>query len=265
MSGHSKWAKIKRQKGANDAARGALFTKFSQAITLAAQEGGGDPNFNFTLRLAIDKAKAANMPSDNVERAVKKGTGELKSGRIEKVTYEAYGPGSIAVLIDTQTDNPNRTVNNVRTTVESMGGKMAGPGSVSWQFEEKGLISVMPAKLKKSEKFGKEDTYEKIDNQSAELEMFEIEGVEDIQEYSDQDDEGNNTDYFEIFTSKADLAKVREAVEKNGFKIETAEIIKIAKEKVVLAEDKKEKVENFMERLEELEDVQNVWTNVDLS
>lgn len=265
MSGHSKWAKIKRQKGANDAAKGALFTKLSQGITLAAQEGGGDPNFNFTLRLAIDKAKAANMPSGNVDRAIKKGTGELQSERIEKVTYEAYGPGSIAVLIDTQTDNPNRTVNNVRTAVENLGGKMAGPGSVSWQFEEKGLVVVEPAKLKKSEKFGKEDTYEKINGEEAELEILGIDGVEDIQEVSDQDENGNKEEYFEIFTSKSDLAKVRDAIEEKGFKIGSAEIIKTAKDKVSLEDDKRQKVESFIERIEELDDVQNVWTNVNLS
>ena len=264
MSGHSKWAKIKRAKGATDAARGALFTKLSQAITLAAQEGGGDPNFNFILRLAIDKAKQANMPSDNIDRAVKKGTGELKSEKIEKITYEGFAPHNVAMLIDTQTDNSNRTVSNVRNSVEVYGGKLASAGSVAWQFEEKGLVVVEAAKFKKSEKYGQADSYEKADREAISLEILGIDGVEDIQEESGEDEDGKAIELLEVYCSKNDLAKVRESIEKLNLKIDSADIVKIAKEKVSLDDAQKEKLRNFIEHIEELDDVQSVWVNADI-
>ena len=263
MSGHSKWAKIKRAKGATDSARGALFTKLSQAITIAAEEGGGDPNFNFTLRLAVDKAKEANMPSGNVERAIKKGTGELKSEKIERITYEGYGPFSVALLIDTQTDNSNRTVSDVRNTIEMLGGKLGSAGSVGWQFEEKGLVVVLPARLKHAEKYGQGDSYEPVDSSAVELEILEIDGVEDIREEKVEGEDGNKIDVLEIFCAKGDLAKVREGIEKLNLKIENAEIIKMAKDKIKLEDGQKEKINNIVEKLEELDDVVSVWTNAE--
>jgi YebC/PmpR family DNA-binding regulatory protein len=141
MSGHSKWATIRRKKGALDAKRGKLFTKLIKELTIAAREGGGDPGGNPRLRLAIDNAKAANMPADNIERAIKKGTGELEGTTISELTYEGYGPGGIALLIEVATDNKNRTVAEVRHIFSRQGGNMGESGSVAWMFEKKGVIS----------------------------------------------------------------------------------------------------------------------------
>ncbi len=256
MSGHSKWSKIKHQKGVKDAKRGMLFTKLARDITIAASQGGGDPDMNFVLRLAIEKAKQANMPKDNIKRAIQKGTGEDKSEVLESITYEAYGPNGVAVLIDCVTDNKNRTVSEVKKIVETHGGKMANIGSVSWKFEEKGLIIINPQKLKKSEKFGKEDEYIDMPVDEVLLEIMEIDGVEDINQSDDKT--------IEIFCGKIDLKKVEQAVRNLGFKIESFELIKFAKEQIKVPQEVVLKIEKLVSDLENHDDVNAVWTDIKL-
>ena len=262
MSGHSKWSKIKRAKGVTDAKRGAIFTKLGKAITLAASEGGGDADMNFALRLAVDKAKAANMPSDNIERAIKKGTGELEGGRIERISYEAYGPAGAAFIIDCSTDNTNRTISEVRMLVEGKGGKFASAGSVAWLFDEKGVILVKPAKLKKAEKFGADDTYEPEDKDEIMMEIMEIEGVEDIIHNEDEDENGNKVDILEIITEKSSFAQVDKEIKSKGIQIVNSELSKIAKEAREFTDTEIEKIDRLIEELEESDDVDSVWTNV---
>ncbi len=262
MSGHSKWSKIKHQKGANDAKRGAAFTKLAKAITIAANEGGGDPDMNFALRLAVDKAKAANMPGNNIDRAIKKGTGEIEGGEITRISYEAFGPQSSALIIDCSTDNTNRTISEVKNLVETAGGKMAGSGSVSWQFEEKGLVVLKPAKLKKAEKYGAEDVYIPVDKENLIMEIMEVEGVEDIVDSSSEDEDGNLFDVLEVVTTRESLVNVDKQLHDLGIEVLSAELIKVAKTQKNLDEAGRKRVEEFIEKLEEHDDVDAVWSDV---
>lgn len=259
MSGHSKWAKIKRAKGAKDAQRGALFTKLAKAITIAASEGGGDPSMNFTLRLAIDKAKEANMPSDNIERSIKKGTGEIEGGKLTKIGYEAYGPGSVGIIIDCTTDNGNRTYQELRNLIEGNNGKVAEAGAVSWGFVEKGFFRVGIAKLKKSEKYGQSDSYELIDKDEASLEIMEIEGVEDLNEGKWIDNEDKEIDVLEITADKSNFAKVDSSLREHSFQVISAELIKEATNPVEIDDSTREKIQKLIEILDEHDDVENVW------
>lgn len=262
MSGHSKWAKIKRQKGVNDTKRGNLFTKLAKNITLAAKEGGGDQTMNFTLRLAVDKAKAANMPSDNIQRAIDKGTGKGSEGNtFQRVSYEALGPAGIAVIIDCQTDNTNRTVAEVRNIVESAGGKFASTGSVSWQFGEKGLIVVGLVKLHASKVFGKDVEQEEISAEDAGMELLEVEGVEDINDITWETDD-DSVPAVELITSKMDFSKVLKNIEDLSYQVLNAELVKIANEKISIEDTSVvEKIENFVAQLEDHDDVDSVWIN----
>ncbi|MEI7578861.1 MAG: YebC/PmpR family DNA-binding transcriptional regulator [bacterium] len=258
MSGHSKWAKIKHSKGVKDVKKGALFTKLAKNISLAAKEAGGDADTNFSLRLAIDKAKDANMPSSNIDKAIKKGTGEGEKMDIVRASYEAFGLGGVSIIIDCQTDNTNRSVAELRKIVESAGGKFASINSVSWKFMEKGLIAILLKKIKKSEQFGKEDTLVEIDGETAELELLEVEGVDDIKETSniiaDQEIKA-----LEIFTEKVDFARVLVAIQKLEYKIVSAELIKMAKEDVSITEEFRLRNDKLVEALEEHDDVDAVW------
>jgi len=262
MSGHSKWAKIKRQKGVNDAKRGNLFTKLAKNITLAAKEGGGDQTMNFTLRLAVDKAKVANMPSDNIQRAIDRGTGKSAEGNaFQRVSYEALGPAGTVAIIDCQTDNTNRTVADVRNIVESAGGKFATAGSVSWQFSEKGLIVVGLTKLRPSEVFGKGVEKESIDAEDAGMEILEVEGVEDMSEITWEADE-ESVPAIELITSRADFSKVLKNIEDLSYEVLSAELVKIANEKILIEDTSTiEKIENFVAQLEDHDDVDSVWLN----
>ncbi|MBN1331595.1 YebC/PmpR family DNA-binding transcriptional regulator [Candidatus Dojkabacteria bacterium] len=253
MSGHSKWSTIKHKKGVKDAQKGALFTKLAKNITIAAHEGGGDIEMNFALRLAIDKAKQANMPKDNIERAIKKGTGELEGEQLSRVSYEAYGSAGVAMIIDCTTDNTNRTVSEVKRTLEANGGKMADPGSVAWQFEEKGLIVISPQKAQESEKFGKEAEYIDVDPEEVILEVMEMDGVLDLQEVDGS---------VEIFCEKTSLQQLDNAIKEAKYKIEASELIKVAKDELDTPENVKEKTLRIVEELENLDDVDSVWTNV---
>lgn len=257
MSGHSKWAKIKRQKGANDAKRGALFTKLAKLITLAASEGGGDPDMNFTLRLCIEKAKIANMPLANIERAIKKGTGELSDGaRIEKVIYEGSLSKGASFIVSCNTDNKNRTVADLRGIFEKHGGNLGNSGSVMWQFDEVGYIEIEPKKLIKSQVFGKEDTYQEInDIENLELELLEQDGIKDIQV-----EEGIVT----VITEKTMYANVLKKIHEMALKVVTSEIRFVPKEHLNLEEAFAEKALNLMSDLDDHDDVDNVFTNVNL-
>ena len=259
MSGHSKWAKIKRQKGANDAARGKLFSKLSKEITLAAQEGGGDPEMNFTLRMAIDKAKAANFPSDNIDKAVKKGTGELQGDKIVKVIYEAYGPGNVALLVESQTDNTNRAITEIRQIIEKkFAGKMAPEGSVSWQFDQKGSVILESKIFQESEKYGEDGEYIDTDAEEMLLEVMEAPGVEDVQEIGEED--GVKT--FEVTTTKDDFASALKAIKDMKFKIIDSELAFKPNQTVAIDASATESYEKLLEDLDECEEVSNTWDNL---
>ncbi len=240
MSGHSKWSTIKHKKAAQDAKRGKIFTKLIKEITVAARLGGGDPAANPRLRAAIDAAKAANMPKNNIERAIKKGTGELEGVAYEEVTYEGYGPGGVAVLVEAITDNRQRTVAEVRHIFSKRGGNLGEPGSVAWIFEKKGLIVV--------EK-------DKVDEDTLMDAALEAE-AEDIK------DEGNE---WEIETSAEELPKVKKALEDAGIEILSAKVTMVPSNIVKVEEEKKaQQLIALMNALEENDDVQNVYANFDI-
>jgi YebC/PmpR family DNA-binding regulatory protein len=240
MSGHSKWSTIKRQKGANDAKRGALFTKVAREISVAARQGGGDPDANYRLRLAIEKARAVNMPADNIKRTIEKATGGGDAEQFEEIVYEGYGPGGVALLVEAATDNRNRTAADVRSIFTKAGGQLAGSGAVAWQFEPRGLIAIAQ------------------NGQDAdEVALAAIDaGAEDV----DTDD----PEAIEIFTSPADLERVRQALEAAGIGIDSAESTMIAKQIVELDSTKARQALRLVEQLEDLDDVQRVTANFDI-
>jgi len=240
MSGHSKWSTIKHKKAAEDAKRGKLFTRLAREITIAAGEGGGDPEINFSLRLAVDKAKSANMPKDNIERAIKRGTGELKGEDLEEVVYEGYGPNGVAFLVQVLTDNKNRTVADVRRVLTRQGGTLAEAGAVAWQFERKGYIAIAPDGTD-------EDT------------IFEIAveaGAEDIV-FGD--------DLIEVYADLEYFQAVRQALEDAGIQFETAELAMIPKTTMQLEEKQTLQVMAVIDALEDLDDTQQVYSNLDIS
>ncbi len=240
MSGHSKWSTIKRKKGAADAKRGKIFTKLIREIAVAAKMGGGDPSSNPRLRTAVAAAKAQNMPKDNVERAIKKGTGELEGVTYEEVTYEAYGPGGVAMLVDCMTDNKQRTVSEVRHIVTKHNGNLGEVGSVAWNFDLKGYLVI------EKEQVSEEDLMEWA------LEA----GAEDIK------DTGSA---FEVFTAPGEFDNVRGALEDKGLNFGLAQISKLAKNTVQLEGKEAEQMIKLVEALEDLDDVQNVYSNSDIS
>ena len=239
MSGHSKWATIKHKKGIADAKRGQAFTKLIKEITVCAKMGGPDPESNARLRTAILKARAENMPKDNIERAIKKGSGELGASTFYELTYEGYAPGGVAIIIDTLTDNKNRTASDVRSTLTKLGGSLGATGCVSYMFQTKGIITYSTEKY-------------------TEDQIFEValeHGAEDV---------STSDDVIEVTTTPADFASVLEAMQAAGFEQESADVQKIADQTVSLDKEKAAKVMKIVERLEELDDVQQVSTNLDL-
>ncbi len=240
MSGHSKWATIKRQKGANDAKRGQLFTKLAREIALAAREGA-DPNFNFKLRLVIDKARAANMPKENIERAIKRGAGIGDDGTaLEEMTYEGYGPHGVALLMQAVTDNRNRTVSEIRRTLTRGGGSLGEAGSVGWLFDAKGYITIPANGI----------------NQDKVFELALDAGAEDVQ---------FGEELVEIYTQPADLQIVRQAFQDARYPIETAEVTMVPKTVISLAPAETLQVMNLIETLEDMDDVSKVYSNLDIS
>ncbi len=237
MSGHSKWSTIKRKKAANDAKRGKVFTRLSREITIAAR-AGGDPESNAALGLAIDKAKAENMPKDNIDRAIKRGTGELKDAEdIAEILYEAYGPQGVALIIEVATDNRNRTLADIKHRLNKVGGSMAEPGSVAWQFEQKGYIAVA----------ADGQDYDEIFMLAAEA------GAEDVSE-----DDG----LFEIFTPRDALHTVFSALKEAGIQVEEARLDWVPKTEIELEAGPAMKVMNLIEELEDGDDTQMVYSNL---
>ena len=240
MSGHSKWATIKHKKGALDAKRGALFTKLIKEITVAARSGGGSPESNPRLRTVVAKAKEANMPSDNIERAIKKGTGELPGVTYEEVTYEGYGPAGVAILIEALTDNKNRTAAEIRSALEKRGGNMSGAGSVAWQFLKKGFLVV------------KKEAVEEDKLMSIALDA----GASDFVAQKD---------CYEVTTELHDFEAVKKAIQDAGIAVESAEVTRIPSATVKVSDPGIAKnVMGLVESLEEHEDVQNVYANFDI-
>lgn len=241
MSGHSKWHSIKHKKGAADAKRGKIFTKHAKLITIATREGGDDPETNPGLRTAIDNAKTDNVPNSNIERAIKRGTGDLKEGaEISEVMYEGYGPEGIALYIQAVTDNKNRTVANIKSTLSKHGGNMGTSGSVAYLFHQKGLILI---------------TADPDKHEDIELHAIDA-GAEDIKS------ENNNV---EIYTDPKSLHNVKQKLEEAGYKAESASITFIPDNEVPVTDEKKaEKILKLMETLEEDEDVTNVYSNFDI-
>ena len=239
MSGHSKWHSIKHKKGALDAKRGKIFTRLIREITVAARTGGGDPDMNPRLRKAVSDAKAANMPNDNIERGIKRGTGELEGVDYEEITYEAYGPGGVAVLIETMTDNRNRTVAELRHLLSKNNGNLGEAGSVSWMFDRKGYLVV--DKKQKSEE-----------------ELFEIAieaGAEDL-----QDDDSN----FEIFTDQEAFEDVKKSIQDSGIETEVAAISMIPQNFVKLEGTDAQQMLKLYDAIDDHDDVQNVYANFDI-
>ena len=240
MSGHSHWATIKHKKGAIDAKRGKLFSKLSRAIIIAARHGGGDPEMNLKLRYAIDKARSVSMPKDNIERAIKRGTGEMEGLTFEEVMYEGYGPGGVAILVEVLTDNRNRTASEVRKTFERSGGKMGSAGCVAYLFERKGVFSIDASAVD-------EDTLMGIALDA---------GADDIKRAGST---------FDLTCDPALFNQVQEALKKNNLTPVLAEISQVAKVPVDVEPEVGKKVMRLMESLDDHDDVQNVYSNVTIS
>ncbi len=242
MSGHSKWATIKRKKASTDAARGKVFTKIIKEITVAARIGGGDPNGNPRLRLAIQSAKSSNMPQDNINRAIKKGTGELEGVHYEEITYEGYGHGGVALVIESVTDNRNRTVSEIRHLMSRNGGTLAESGAVIWNFERKGVINISKGN------YSEDDV----------LNIILDAGADDLVEESD---------FFQITTSLEKFDSVRKALEFSnmpGLKIENASLQYVSKTLTRVEGKEAEQVLRLIGVLEDHDDVQNVFSNADI-
>jgi YebC/PmpR family DNA-binding regulatory protein len=241
MSGHSKWATTKRHKAAVDAKRGKMFSILSKEITIAVRDGGKDPEFNPRLRTVIQKAKAANMPADNVKKAIQKGTGEIPGVIIEELIYEGYGPAGIGVIVEVTTDNKNRTVSEVRSTFVKCGGNLAGAGALAFSFQRKGQLIIDRKKI----------TEDKL------MEMVLDAGAEDVK----VDD-----DCYEVLTAVADYDTVANALENAGVAVDSSELAYIPSNTIAVAdEESAKKVLRLVERLEDLEDVKNVFANYEIS
>jgi YebC/PmpR family DNA-binding regulatory protein len=242
MSGHSKWSTIKRQKGANDARRGALFTKVTREIMIAARQGGPDPDANYRLRLAVDKARRPpiNMPSDNIKRAIERASGAGEGEAFEEIVYEGYGPGGVAILVEAQTDNRNRTAAEVRSIFTKAGGQLAGSGAVAWQFEPRGLITI-PAR----------------DHNTYDVALAAIDaGAEDVDTSDDE--------LVEVYTTPHGLEEVRRALDAAGITVDSAESAMVAKNTIEVDPDRARQNMRLVESLEELDDVHRVTANFDI-
>ena len=239
MAGHNKWSKIKRKKGVTDQKRGALFTKLIREITVAARDGGGDPEYNARLRLAVDTAKSNSMPAENIERAIKKGTGELEGVSYEETTYEGYGPGGVALFIECLTDNTNRTVADVRHALGKFDGSLGTDGSVAWQFERKGVLTI------DASRYSEDSVFE------AAIEA----GAEDVTDDGDE---------FVVTAEPADFMAVQAAIKEAGIEVTSAELTRIAKNEMAVAGKDAVKLLKLLNLLDDLDDVQKVHSNGDI-
>lgn len=239
MSGHSHWAGIKHRKGINDAKRAKVFTKLARPVTIAAREGGGNPDTNFKLRLAIDRARAFNMPRENIDRAIQRGTGELKDGsQIEELVYEGFAPGNIALIIRASTENKNRTVGDIRSTLTKNGGKLVPTGSISFLFEEVGEIRIemLPKEL-----------------DAAELAAIEA-GAKDI-EYNQREQT------LFVFVAVPELRSAQESLEKTGYSVADSSIVFRPAERIRIETSARERLESLLEKLNDLDDVDEIYDN----
>jgi len=239
LSGHSKWASIKHKKAATDAKKGQMFTKLARDITMAAKQGDPDPELNAGLRLAIQKAKQANMPADNIDRAVKRAAGLGDAANLEEITYEGYGPAGSAVIVHVVTDNRNRTVAEVRFAFSRAGGSMADNGAVSWQFDNRGVILLNAA--------------------GRDLDEVQLQAIEAGALDVDATDEAS----VEVITEAADLHRVREALEAQGLVVESADLAPIPRNRITVSQKDTEAVLRLLDRLDELDDVSRVFSNVE--
>jgi len=239
VAGHNKWSKIKRKKGVNDAKRGALFTKLIREITVAARDGGGDPEYNARLRLAVDTSKANSMPAENIERAIKKGTGELEGVNYEETSYEGYGPGGVALFIECLTDNTNRTVADVRHALTKFDGSLGTDGSVAWQFDRKGVFTI------EASRYSEDSVFE------AAIDA----GAEDVADDGDE---------FVVTAEPADFMGVQKGLKEAGIEIASAELTRIAKNEMAITGKDAVKLLKLLHWLDDLDDVQKVHSNADI-
>lgn len=238
MSGHSKWSQIKHKKAITDAKKGKIFSKMARQITVAARLKGGDPEINYNLRMLIDKARSANMPAENVERAIKKGTGEIEGAKIEEFTLEAFGPGNSTLVIEGTTDNKNRTVSEIKFLLSQHNGKFATSGSVLWQFDHCGIINASLA------------------DQKDELELTVIDA-------GAQDYKWINNENIEIYTKAEELEKVKKTLEEKGIKVSEASLGWKPKNETEIADEKeKKKFEELLDALDENEDINEIYSNI---
>jgi len=240
MSGHSKWSTIKHKKGAADAKRGKIFTRILKEMTVAARLGGGDPAGNPRLRAAVAEAKAANMPKDNIDRAIKRGTGEIEGVTYEEITYEGYGPGGVAIIVEALTDNTNRTTPEIRHMFEKHGGNFGTPGSVKFQFEKKGYFAI-------EKKAVSEDKL---------MEVALDAGADDLQT--------DDPEIFEVYTAPSSFEAVRQALEANKIATVEAKLDMIPSTYVAVDEQKSKQIMKLLESLDDHDDTQNVWSNFDI-
>jgi len=242
VSGHSKWSQIKRQKGAADVKRGIVFTKMAREIMLAAREGGGDPDANFRLRLALDRARAVNMPNANIQRAIDRATGEGADAQVESVVYEGYGPGGVSIMVEAATDNRNRTASEIRAAFTRHNGKLGESGSVQWLFEQKGLIEI--------------DARAQRGMTAETIELLAIDaGAEDVE---------TDGDLVTVYTSPSTFERVKSALDVAGVKSESAEVSMRPSSSIHLEGEQAQKMIRLVEALEELDDVQKVHANFDV-
>lgn len=238
MSGHSHWASIKHKKGVADAKRSKVFSKLSREITVAAKESGGDPTFNAKLRMVIDRAKSLNMPADNIERSVKKGTSDIEGGAFESFVYEVYGPGGVAVIIEGITDNKNRSLGEIKKILSENGGKMVAEGAIKWMFDRRGILEIDPSKTDKNKE---------------ELEMAAIEsGAEDIYWHAD---------VLDIYTKPEILENIKNNLTEKNFEVESASLGWVAKENLQINEKEREACQKLFEALDENDAVQEIYSN----
>jgi len=242
MAGHSKWANIKRKKSKVDAQRGKLFTRLSKEIIVAARNGGPDPDNNMRLKAAIQKAKEANLPNENINRAIQKGAGEVEGAAYEEIVYEGYGPGGVAVLLEIMTDNRNRTAGEIRHIFSRYGGSLGETGCVAWMFDQKGLFIV-----------------EKSDNNINEDDLMIIALEAGVEDFKTEDDS------YEITTAPADFYKVKEVLEDKGLRLAMAEITMVPQTTINLSGNDADMMVKLLETLEDHDDVQNVYTNFELN
>jgi YebC/PmpR family DNA-binding regulatory protein len=241
MSGHSKWATTKRRKGAQDSKRSSLFTKLANVITIAARKGG-DPTMNFSLRMAVDRAKSFSMPKENIDRAIKRGTGELGGITLEEIVYEGYGPGQVAFVIETLTDNRNRTVSEIKHIFDDHHGTLGNSGTVMWLFEKKGVFVLVTPSF----------SSEKLNLEELELKIIDA-GADDFEITDDK---------IYIYTKLENMNQVKENLEKNGITITDAKIEYLAKEKIEISDETGEQIQNLFDALDEHQDVSEYYTNL---